>query len=89
MAAPGDEFQSRVSAGLRRKSPWAASLKPACSTSSLTTFSSMRCRVAVSETPLPSFALESMTTYAPPGCSALKIKRFMRTRSTGMLAMSW
>jgi predicted RND superfamily exporter protein len=41
-AANGASFQSRVSAGLRRKSPSSASLKPARKTSSTTTFSSMR-----------------------------------------------
>ena len=88
-AAPGDEFQSRASCGLRKKSLSPARRKPAFCTSSFTTCSSMRCSVAVSAMPAPGLALESITTNTPPGWSASNTSRQARMRSTGMLTMSW
>src|SRR5206468_12016025 len=82
-AAGGDEFQSRASCGLRRKSPSVCSLNPAFSTSCLTNCSSIRCRVFASCVPMPVFALESITTNSPPGFKAEKIARFILPRSTG------
>src|SRR3954469_9637067 len=76
-AAGGEEFQSRASCGLRRKSPSACSLNPALSTSSLTNCSSMRCKVLASFAPVPGLALESMRMYSPPGLRAAKTARFI------------
>src|SRR2546430_7640975 len=61
-AAGGEAFQSRASAGLRRNSLSDSRRNPALCTSSLTTLSSIRCSVFVSASPVPSLALESMTT---------------------------
>jgi hypothetical protein len=56
-AERGESFQSRVSAGLRRKSAVRTSLNRARSISSRTTCSSMRWRVWTSMDPLPGRAL--------------------------------
>ncbi len=62
VAGPGEALQSRASSGLLRKVPSATSLKPAFSTSSLTTSTSMRWRDWVADSPLPGFAELSITT---------------------------
>ena len=81
-AAPGEAFQSRVSSGLRRKSLEVSSLKPAFSTSARTLASSMRWSVSATVSPAEALALESMTTYRPPGCRAAKTAPFIFSRST-------
>ena len=88
-ASRGESFQSRVSDGLRRKSPDLSSWNPARSTSARTVDSSIRWSVFTSLVPAPAFALWSTIAYTPPGFSFSNTERFIRSRSTSIQTRSW